>query len=430
MNTSHWPELLAPAGNLEKFRTALLYGAEAVYLGGGALNLRAASSGFTLAELRLAVQEAEAGNARVYYCLNSLPRQADLNEIPQAIEDAAACGVHAFIVADPGVLMLARRLAPHIPLHLSTQANTSNSAAVEFWRDQGVARLNLARELSGPEIAAIRRAVPDVELEMFVHGAMCLAVSGQCLLSAWLNNRPANQGRCTQPCRFEYRGYELMVDEAIRSASSPSSPVPLWAVRQDEDFSSFWAPRDLCLLPYLPWCLEQGLHGLKIEGRTKSAAYVAQVTDVYASALRHMRQMRENTSAAAGLEKGVWMRELVQSSSRPLSSGFFLPGERREFEAGESDPPAPRLLARVVDRAGEEADGAWLVDVKDNWDPAENIELMLPGLRRPLLRSGDYALENHRGERAGLAPCGTRAALHCEREDIVPGIFIRSGGRQ
>ena len=406
------PELLAPAGDLAKLKTALLYGAAAVYLGGDELNLRAASNGLNHQELTAGVQLANRQGARVYYTLNSLPMPDDFSRLPEAIENAAAAGVHGFIVADPGVLRLIRRYAPQVEIHLSTQVNTTNSEAIAFWREWGVDRVNLARELSCREMGKIRATSPDIELEVFVHGAMCLAVSGQCLLSAWLNQRPANLGQCTQPCRFEYRA--TMVEEiAVDEKTRPDEVM--WRVREDESYSSFWAPADLCLLPWLAWFVEHRINALKIEGRAKGASYLAHVVDAYASALRQLP-----------LKGSRWpdpyMKELLLGSSRPLSSGFFLPDERVGLNArfAHLNRNESRVLAQVVEPLKQ---GAWLIDVRGRWQADFNVELMLPGMQRPLV--GSYALENQRGELATLVHSGTRCVFYCQHPGIRPGIFIR-----
>ncbi|MDR2825459.1 MAG: U32 family peptidase [Deltaproteobacteria bacterium] len=434
----HKPELLVPAGNLEKFRTALLYGANAVYLGGEALNLRASSAGLGKQDLIQAVQEAKALNVSIYYCLNSFPRQEDLAELPGIIEDVASCDIQAFIVADPGVIRLARRYAPDIPLHLSTQANTSNSSAVDFWLDQGVSRINLARELSCPEVESIQNdlqaADKHLELEMFVHGAMCLAISGKCLLSSWLNKRPANLGRCTQPCRFEYRALnsmtkaELIVEEALRPGEA------MWRVQEGERFSSFWSPDDLCLLPYLPWFIRHKIRALKIEGRMKSAVYVAHTADVYSTALKLLTEQQTDAEQLApeqsSFDYAPFLRELSAISVRPLSTGFFLPDKRLHIadtaiegatlsHAGQQ----ARILAKVLEPG--QTVGSWVIDIKDNWENTTNIELVLPGMKRPVLTAKDYGLENQRGEWTGSVRNGTRATLRTDFAELRPGIFIR-----
>lgn len=456
MNTMSFPELLAPAGDLERLRVCLLYGADAVYLGGRSGNLRAACTGFSAADLERGAAEARAAGARLYYCLNSFPPEKDLPGLPAVIEEAASAGIHAFIVADPGALHLVRRYAPGLPVHLSTQANTTNSAAVAFWAEQGVERINLARELNCREIRAIRAACPQTELEVFVHGAMCLAVSGQCLLSAWLNDRPANQGRCTQPCRFEYRAMDcgpveqwtaLTVEERTRPGEA------LWEIMRDERHSSFWAPHELCLLPWLPWFARNGINSLKIEGRMRGPAYIAQVVDAYRCALD---RVKAGLSGTAGSDSGggasldsrgrdgldPCMAELFYAASRPLSSGFFLPGKRRDFSreflsrsglagitsrSGSSDLPdfGRRPLARVLEPAGR---AAWRVEILSNWRREWDVELVLPGLNRPLLIGGAYGLENQRGDLADELGSGVRGLLHADADGMVPGVFIRAGG--
>jgi len=432
------PELLAPAGGMDKLRTCLLYGADAVYLGGRTGNLRAACEGFTCRELREAVVAAEQKQAKIYYCLNSLPLQSDMPSLPRLIEEAAEAGVHGFIIADPGVLRLARRYAPQVPVHLSTQANTTNSEAVAFWAEQGMERINLARELSARDIYAVRDACPDMQLEVFVHGAMCLAVSGQCLLSAWLNARSANQGRCTQPCRFEYRALEsdgnclpdaLVVDEYTR----PDEPV--WRVERDSGYSSFWATQDLCLLPWLPWFINNRIDALKVEGRMKSAGYLAHTVDAYRTAL-------DALGRGAGRVPEGCLSELLYAATRPLGSGFFLHGRRRNLTAEfletsglGSRPNRSRegllpefgrtLLAKVV---GQKAAGVWQVEVRGNWRRSMDVELMLPGMRRPVLIGGSYGLENQRGELTDIVGNGTPALLYADMEELEDGIFLRHVG--
>jgi putative protease len=442
MNYVFSPELLAPAGNMEKLHTCLLYGADAVYLGGRTGNLRAACEGFTSRELREAVTAAEQKRAKIYYCLNSLPLQDDMPSLPRLVEEAAGAGVHGFIIADPGVLRLVRRYAPEAPVHLSTQANTTNSEAVTFWAEQGVERVNLARELSARDIYAVRRACPDMQLEVFVHGAMCLAVSGQCLLSAWLNARSGNQGRCTQPCRFEYRALEsggeclpdaLVVEEYTR----PGEPV--WRVEQDNRYSSFWATQDLCLLPWLPWFINNRIDALKVEGRMKSAGYLAHTVDAYRVALNTVGDLGRGADHGAKKTPEACLTELLYAATRPLGSGFFLHGRRKnlteeflETSGLASRPNRSRegrlpelghaLLAKVV---AQKALGVWQVEVHGNWRRDMDVELMLPGLRRPVLIGGSYGLENQRGELTAIVGNGTPALLYADMDGLERGIFLR-----
>ena len=415
------PELLLPAGDMERFRTAVLYGANAVYLGGTTGNLRASSQGLSTEELREAVTLANASDVKIYYCLNSMPFERQMAAIPDIAATAADADVHAFIVADPGIFRIVRRIAPHIPVHVSTQANTTNAEAVMFWRDLGASRVNMARELSFRDIASIRNTLPEMELEVFLHGAMCLAVSGQCLLSAWINNRPANQGKCTQPCRFEYRAVDAVLPEALVVEEALRPGKGLWSIQQDEDYAAVFAPEDLCLLPFLRWFMKKRITSLKVEGRMKGSAYVAHVADTYRSAI---------DAAAVALASGSkfpfrrYLPDLARTALRPLSTGFFLPERRRLDDGYKRTAKQLPLLGRVTEPV-DTAKGAWAVEVRGRWDTNAAIELMLPGMRRPVLSPGEYAVENHRGEKNGIAASGTRATLYTDREDIEPGIFIR-----
>ena len=410
------PELLVPAGGREQLEAAILYGADAVYMGGPELSLRTACEGFSGEELGLAVADAHTAGVRVYYCLNAMPYDAQLPAVEAALERLPEMGVDGLIAADPGVIWLAKKHCPSVPLHLSTQAHSVNGAAVAFWREAGVERINLARELGFKQIRALAEAFPGVDFEVFVHGAMCLALSGHCLLSAWVNNRPANQGRCTQPCRFEYRGLSLLVEEQKRSGEA------LWEIREGEAFSGFWAPQDLCLLRYVGCLADLGVRALKLEGRTKSGGYVAQVADVYRTALdRHAR--REAGGSDCGkveISTAALLEELFHTASRPLSTGFFLP--RRRVET----PPAGLLPRPVVARLAEPEGDGWRVQVRSPWSSDREASVLVPGMRRPALLPGAYQLENHRGERVDLLHPGMEGVLHCEIGGLGKGLYVRA----
>jgi putative protease len=305
------PELLIPAGNLEKLRTALLYGADAVYVGIAGLSLRSPSAEMSLADLAIGVSEAHARKVKVYAAINTFARNADLKQARQMIPALADAGVDALIVSDPGMIRLIRTLTPDLPLHLSTQANTTNAEAVLFWRDQGVQRIILARELNSNEVGEIAAAVPEMELELFVHGAMCIAYSGRCYLSAFRNRRSANQGDCSQPCRWEY-----LLHEATRL----NDPLIL---QEDERYSYLLSSKDLCLIEYLPEVLASGATSLKIEGRMKSAYYVAVVTRTYGQALDALMQQKEKYNC-----KQEWIDELTKISNRGYTTGFVFSEEK------------------------------------------------------------------------------------------------------
>ncbi|HBT16297.1 MAG TPA: peptidase U32, partial [Firmicutes bacterium] len=245
------PELLIPAGNLEKLRTAVLYGADAVYTGVEGLSLRAKQAEFTMADLAEGVREAHHQKVKVYAALNIFAQNSDLQLVTARIGDLAEIGVDAVIVSDPGILRIVRKTKPHLPVHLSTQANTTNSEAVRFWKEQGVSRIVLARELNLEEIARIAAEVPQIELELFIHGAMCMAYSGRCFLSAYLTGRSSNRGECTHPCRWEY---------ALTERSRPEEPLIL---EEDGRYSYLLSSKDLRMIQYLPQILTAGVSSLK-----------------------------------------------------------------------------------------------------------------------------------------------------------------------
>jgi putative protease len=405
-----FPELLAPAGTLEHVEAALLYGADAVYLGAEGLNLRA-PRGFSREQIRTACGLAHGRGVRVYLCLNALPGPGQMEQMRQALEDAEELGVDGLIVADAGCVRLARRMCPNIPLHLSTQANTRNAESALFWQDQGVSRVNLARELNLLEIRSIVRACADMECEVFVHGALCLAISGQCLLSAWCADRPANVGRCTQPCRFAYRNVRMAAEEELRPRTI------LWeAAAEGDGFSAFWASDDLCLLRYLGWFVRQGIAALKIEGRMRTGAYVAHTVDAYRSALKLLRKALD--AGRRGADLSACERELRLSSSRALSSGFFLP---RRIAMPIAENP-PQTLARVEQREGD----AWRVSVRGRWNSAQTAVALLPGLERPEFTPGRYSFENHRGERCAEVHSGVNALLFGADLPLRPGVYVRA----
>ena len=305
------PELLIPAGNLEKLRTAILYGADAVYIGVTGLSLRADSAEMTIADLVAGVNEAHAKSVKVYAAANTFARNADLEHAAKIIPKLAAIGIDAIIISDPGMIRLVRTLTPGLPLHLSTQANTTNTEAVLFWRGHGVRRIILSRELNLKEIGEITAAVPEMELELFVHGAMCMAYSGRCFLSAFRNRRSANEGDCSQPCRWEY---------LLHESTRPDDPLVL---KEDERYSYLLSSKDLCLIEYLPAILASGVTSLKIEGRMKSAYYVAVVTRTYRQALDALMQQKEKYKC-----RQEWINELSKISNRGYTTGFAFSEEK------------------------------------------------------------------------------------------------------
>ncbi len=376
--TNPVPELLAPAGDQEKLIQAIRYGADAVYLSARDFGLRAASANFSQAELYEAVQYAHAAGVRVYLALNILAHPADLDQLAQRIDELLAAGPDAVIVADPGIMQLVRQKSPAMQIHLSTQANTTNAAAALFWHEQGVKRIVLARELTLAEIGNIRRQTPDsLELEGFVHGAMCLAYSGRCLLSAYLTGRDANRGRCSQPCRWSYQ----LVEE-----KRPDLPLQL---TEDARGSYLLNSRDMCLIEHIPQLIKAGLSSLKIEGRTKSAFYVATVVKAYRAALDAWQ-----ADPAAWQLDPAWLDDLKKTVHRPFDTGFYF------SEVGKAAKLSTRQLeVRQADVVGQvkawrQEQGLALLEQKNRIQLGDELELVQPqGAVLPIVVKEIYDLD-------------------------------------
>ncbi|MBQ2880696.1 MAG: U32 family peptidase [Clostridia bacterium] len=250
------PELLAPAGDLTKLIYAVLYGADAVYIGGEQFSLRTASANFTTAEMKQGVEFAHKKGARVYVACNAVPHNDEIKFFPEYLKSLVECGVDAVIVTDPGMFALVRNLAPDMEIHISTQASTVNYEACNFWYQMGAKRIVLGREVSLDEIAEIRSRIPeDLELESFVHGAMCMAHSGRCLLSDFLTGRSSNRGNCAQPCRWKY---------AVMEETRPGEYFPI----EENDHGTFiFNSKDMCMIEHVPELIRAGVNSFKIEGR-------------------------------------------------------------------------------------------------------------------------------------------------------------------
>ena len=313
----HKPELLAPAGNKEKLQTALNYGADAVYLGGQQFSLRAQAANFDSDELAQAIKLTHSMGKKLYLTVNIYAHRQDMELLPEYLKQAAELAPDAFIISDLGVLALARKYAPQIPLHISTQANTLNWQAAEVWRSLGARRVILGRELSLDEIAALT-ANTKLEMEIFVHGALCVAYSGRCLLSAYLTGRDANRGDCVQSCRWEY---------SLVEKSRPNEHLP---IEEDAHGTYILNSKDLCLLPLLPQIMKSGVSSLKIEGRNKSAYYVANAVRIYRQAI-DAAALGDDFEMRAG-----WMEELGKIRHRTYTTGFAAQTPDFEMQRYES----------------------------------------------------------------------------------------------
>ena len=354
------PELLAPAGNMEKCKMALLYGADAIYLGGNKFGLRAFAANFSMAEIKEAVEFAHNLGKKVYVTVNIFAHNEDIVELPEYLLSLEEAGVDALLISDFGVWSIARQVVPDMALHVSTQANTCNWAAVEAWKNLGAERVVLARELSIAEISEIDKKC-DVELEVFVHGAMCISYSGRCYLSSYLTGRDGNRGECAQVCRWNYQ----LVEE--------NRPDQAFPIEEDERGTYIMNSKDLCLLDLIPELAEAGVDSLKIEGRMKSVHYVATVVSVYRKAIDAWYSNPEQFSV-----KSEWKDELEKVSHRPYFYGFAV---NRPDENGQiyttSSYVQTRDFVGIVTGYDKETNTAY-IEQRNKMLAGEKLEVLMP----------------------------------------------------
>lgn len=379
------PELLAPAGDLERLRYAVNYGADAVYCGLPEFGMRSAPANFTPEQLAEGVIYAHARGRKVYLTMNTLPTNEEADRLPEAIRAAAAAGVDAFIVADLGVLDACKTYAPQIEVHLSTQVGITNYAAATAAYKMGAKRVVLARELSLQDIAIIRdKTPPELELEAFVHGAMCVSVSGRCLLSTYLTGRDSNRGQCAQPCRWKYYLHE------------ENRPGSMYEIGEGKDGTYILNANDLCTAPFLDLICKAGVDSLKIEGRAKTFYYVASVTAAYRQALDQYLAdpMNDNFELAPQT-----LDELTRTSHRHYSPGFFFGPEA----ARQSTDSAAYLREwEFVGTVESWENGVAHCQQRGKWSLGDTLEVLCPdGRSIPLAPEW---IENEAGERVKSTP--------------------------
>lgn len=354
------PELLAPAGNMEKLRIAVHYGADAVYLGGKNFGLRNLADNFSTKELAEAVSYAHDHGVRVYLTINAYPDNTELLALEQYLEELHSISFDAYIAADPGVIEIIRDVSPHREIHLSTQANTTNWKSALFWQKQGIGRVNLAREMSCAEMAEVRKKT-SIELEAFIHGAMCISYSGRCLLSSVMSGRNANKGECTQPCRWNY---------AIVEETRPGEYFPIF---EDDNGTFIFNSKDLCLLQYLPQLISAGIDSLKIEGRMKGIYYVASVVRIYRHAIDCLFSDPDHYQC-----KSEWLAELCKISHRGYTTGFFLgPPKDIDHQYHSSYIRNHEFVAIVEEVRG---DGTAVLEVRNRIRTGDFLEFIGPSI--------------------------------------------------
>lgn len=397
-------ELLAPAGNLEKLKMAVLYGADAVYFGGQNFGLRAKAKNFDLGDIEKGVKFCHRHNVKAYVTVNIIPHEDDLKDLENYIQFLDNIEVDALIVADPGILSIIKKTAPHMEIHLSTQANTTNSQSANFWYEQGVKRIVLARELSLKEIKEIQsKKNIGLELEVFIHGAMCISYSGRCLLSSFMAERHANLGDCAQPCRWKY---------ALQEESRPGEYFP---IAEDENGSFILNSKDMCMFHHLKDILDAGIKYLKIEGRMKSSYYVATVVRSYRQAIDNINNK--------DFDREYWFNEILKASHRDFTTGFYYGNPK-----GEGQLYTSSSYIREYDYIGwikdfDKATKIATVEQRNKFSLGEEVEIFGPNIKHI-----DYKIEkiiDDKGNKLESAPHPQQIIKMKIDEDIKENYLIR-----
>ena len=356
------PELLIPASSLEVLKIAVIYGADAVYIGGEAFGLRAKAKNFSMEEIREGIAFAHAHDVKVYITANILAHNGDLDGVREYFAELREIKPDALIISDPGVYMIAKEVCPEIERHISTQANNTNYGTYRFWYEQGAKRVVSARELSLAEIKEIRANIPDdLEIETFIHGAMCISYSGRCLLSNYFTGRDANQGACTHPCRWKY---------AVVEEKRPGEYLPVY---ENERGTYIFNSKDLCMIEHIPELMESGIDSFKIEGRMKTALYVATVARTYRRAIDDYKQSPELYR-----EHMAWYQEQISNCTyRQFTTGFFFGKPWDEAQIYDNNTYVKEYTyLGIVGEQNEE--GLYRVEQRNKFSVGESIEVMKP----------------------------------------------------
>ena len=356
------PELLIPASSLEVLKTAVMFGADAVYIGGEAFGLRAKAKNFSMEEIREGIAFAHAHDVKVYITANILAHNGDLSGVRAYFEELKEIRPDALIISDPGVFMIAREVCPEIDIHISTQANNTNYGTYQFWHQLGARRVVTARELSMAELKEIREKAPaDLEMETFIHGAMCISYSGRCLLSNYFTGRDANRGACTHPCRWKY---------AIVEETRPGEYMPVY---ENERGTYIFNSKDLCMIEHIPELIDSGIDSFKIEGRMKTALYVATVARTYRKAiddyLESPELYRENMD--------WYLDQISNCTYRQFTTGFFFgkPDESAQIYDNNTYVKEYTYLGIIGECT---ADGLYRIEQRNKFSVGEQIEIMKP----------------------------------------------------
>ena len=402
------PELLAPGGSLEKLKTAIDYGADAVYIGGDTFSLRVAAENFSVEDMREGLKYAHDRGRRVYLTANIIPHNRDIAELKDYIAEIRPLGFDAVLVADLGIFSMMRELAPELPIHVSTQANNTNYMSALMWHKLGASRIVLGREMSFDEIAEFRANIPEeLELEAFVHGAMCISYSGRCLLSNYMTGRNSNLGACAHPCRWNYS----LVEE--------KRPGEYFDVEENERGTFIFNSKDLCMIEHIPELVKSGVSNLKIEGRVKTAFYVATIVGAYRRELdRYFADPEGYTFNPGELE------ELCKVSHRPYTTGFFFgrPGAEAQVYETSSYIRDYELIGIVKDY--DEKTGRMTVTQRNRFFEGDELEILQPG--KPYLTIKAEAMQDGEGNPITVAPHPEQIVTMNAPEPIAKGAMLRA----
>lgn len=355
-------ELLIPASSLEVLKTAVVFGADAVYIGGEVFSLRAKSKNFSMEDMREGIAFAHAHGAKVYVTANILAHNGDLDGVEKYFHELKAIGPDALIISDPGVFQIAKEVCPEIEIHISTQANNTNYRTYRFWHSLGAKRVVSARELSMDELRELRANIPEnLEIETFIHGAMCISYSGRCLLSSYFTGRDANQGACTHPCRWKY---------AIMEETRPGEYLPVY---ENERGTYIFNSKDLCMIEHIPELVEAGIDSFKIEGRMKTALYVAVVTRTYRQAIDDY--LKDEVLYRSRMD--YYKEEIAKCTYRQFTTGFFFgkPDHDTQIYDNNTYIKAYTYLGLIGEDRG---DGFYGLEQRNKFSVGDAIEVMKP----------------------------------------------------
>ena len=402
------PELLAPGGSLEKLKIAIDYGADAVYVGGEAFSLRVAAENFTIPELIEGLRYAHDRGKKVYLTANILPHNADIEEFKEYLNEIAPLGFDGILVSDPGMFSIVKDKCPELPIHISTQANNVNYASAQFWKSMGADRVVLAREMSFKEIAEIRDKNPDLELEAFVHGAMCISYSGRCLLSNYMTGRDSNKGACAHPCRWNY------------SLVEQTRPGEYFDIYENDRGTFIFNSKDLCMIEHIPELVKSGITSFKLEGRVKTEYYVATVVGAYRREIDKYFADPDNYTF-----DGTELHELMKVSHRPYITGFYFgrPEGKAQVYTSNSYIRHYDLIGIVTDY--DDNTGIMTISQRNRFYSGEEIEIISPG--RPCFSQIVGEMKNDKDEIITVAPHAAMTVRMKADKPVVKGSMLRRG---